>query len=90
MDGLLCTGLISAWLNHVGSKHSWMVPFGFGAIIKLFHHSAVLSTSRCTIICCFCRCCSFFLNSYCTACATHLDIAWYGFVTSRPVTKMYL
>ena len=36
--GLLCTGLISAWLHLSGSKQRWMVPFSFEIITKLLHH----------------------------------------------------
>ena len=32
MVGPLCTGLISAWFSLVGSKHRWMVPFGFETV----------------------------------------------------------
>ena len=40
----LCTGLISTWLSPVGTKYRWTVPFGFGIVTKLLHHSAVSST----------------------------------------------
>ena len=39
----LCIGLIGIWLSFSGSRHKYNVPLGFGTIMELLHHLAILS-----------------------------------------------
>ena len=57
--GPLCTGLISAWFNCAGSRHSLTLPLALGTSTKLLHHSEVSLTSRDAIM----SCCSSLFNS---------------------------
>ena len=52
--GPLCVCLISDLLSMAGSNHNCILPLAFGTGTKLLHHLDISSTSKDTIICCFC------------------------------------
>ena len=62
----LGTGLINAWLNHAGSKHSLTLPLALGTNTKLLHHSDVSSTPSGVMMSISCRHFSS-LNGFCSA-----------------------
>ena len=39
--GLICTGLISAFISLAGSRHNLTLPFSLKTSTKLLHHSDV-------------------------------------------------
>ena len=77
----LCTGLISAWFNHAGSRHSLTLPLPLGTSAKLLHHSDVSFTSRGAIISCWCSISNSSWNGFCNVYATCLSGAWYGLLS---------
>ena len=62
--GSLWTGLISAQLSFVGSRHSLTLPLGLGMRTKLLHHSAISSMPRGVMMFFFFNSS---LNSFCSA-----------------------
>ena len=75
--GPLCTGLISAWFNWAGPKHSLTLPLALDTSTMLLHHSKTSSTPRGVIITC-CSLCSSSWNGFCSTNATDHGSAWYG------------
>ena len=65
-------GLINAWFNHAGSKHSLTLVLALGTNTKLIHHSDILSTSSGVIMSSCCTLSISSLNGFCSAYATHL------------------
>ena len=78
--GPLCIGLISAWFNHTGSKHSLTFPLALGTSRKLLHHSDVSSTPSGAVMCCFCSL-SNSSKGFWSAYAMHLGGTWYGLLS---------
>ena len=64
--GLLCTGLINAWLSCAESKHSLILPLALGTNTKLLHHSNVSSAPNGVMMSISCRHFSSSLNSFCS------------------------
>ena len=78
--GPLCTGLISAYFNWVGSKHSLTLPLALGTGTKLLHHSDTSSIPRGVFVSC-CSLSSSSWNGFCSAYATCCGGTWYGLLS---------
>ena len=76
--GPLCTGLISAWFNWAGSKHSLTLPLALGTATKLLHHSNTSSTPRGVIISWHCSLSSSSWNGFYSTYVTCCGGAWYS------------
>ena len=80
--GSLCMGLINAWFNHAGSRHSHTLPLALGTNTKLLHHSNVSSTPRGTIMYCCCSLSNSSWNGFYSAYAMYLSDDWYDLLSA--------